>query len=120
MRKSNNTEVQNFLDGIMMTDGEKYNCLMEMREIVFNVYPETEEKIMYGGIVFSSNAEMFGGLFVSKKHVSFEFSKGFLMKDLNNHLEGTGKYRRHLKIMNTADVLKKEVASFVKQAVQID
>ncbi len=39
--------------------------------------------------------EDFGGLFVRKRHISFEFGKGFLMDDPNKILEGKGKYRRH-------------------------
>jgi hypothetical protein len=39
------------------------------------------------------------------------------MKDPYNRLEGKGKYRRHLKIIKREDVLSKETAVFVKQAV---
>ncbi|MEE9449171.1 MAG: DUF1801 domain-containing protein [Ignavibacteriaceae bacterium] len=115
--KSKNKKVQNFLDEIMMIDPEKHNPLLEMREIVYDVYPETNERIMYGGIMFSINFEDFSGLFVRQKHISFEFSKGFLMKDPNKFLEGNGKYRRHLKIRTNADIKNKKVIFFVKQAV---
>lgn len=116
MIKSKNEGVQNFLEGIMMIDPEKYNSLIEMRDIVFDVYPETHERIIYGGIMFSINAEDFGGLFVSKKHISFEFGKGFEMKDPSKLLKGTGKFRRHLKIRSKEDIKNKEVDFFVKQA----
>jgi len=116
MKKSKNEEVQNFLNGIMMIDAEQYSSLIEMREIVFNIYPETNERIMYGGIIFSLNSEDFSGLFVRQRHISFEFSKGFLMKDPNKFLEGNGKFRRHLKIKTNADIKNKDVIFFVKQA----
>lgn len=115
--KSKNEKVQNFLDGIMMMDSEQYNSLIEMREIVFDIYPKTEERIMYGGILFSINGEDYSGLFVRKNHISFEFSNGFMMNDPNNSLEGSGQYRRHLKIKSQEDISNKEVAFFVKQAV---
>ena len=38
------------------------------------------------------------------------------MKDPKKLLEGTGKFRRHLKIKSFEDVSDKEVAFFVKQA----
>jgi hypothetical protein len=117
MIKSKNEKVQNFLDGIMMIDAEKYNYLIEMRDIVFNIYPETNERMMYGGILFSLDYEDFGGLFVRQKHISFEFSKGFLMKDPNKFLEGSGKFRRHLKIKTKGDIKNKKVEFFVKQAL---
>jgi len=117
MKKVKNEEVQNFLNDIKAMDTEKYNAMIEMREIIFDTFPKTVEKMMYGGIVFFLNDEMFGGLFAYKNHLTFEFSKGFLMEDLNNFLEGKGKYRRHLKILSKDDILGKEVKSFVEQAV---
>jgi len=117
MMKSKNEKVQNFLDEIMIIDAEKHNFLIEMRKIVFNIHPSTDERMMYGGIMFSLNSEDFGGLFVRQKHISFEFSKGFLMKDPNKFLEGNGKFRRHLKIRTNVDIKNKDIIFFVKQAV---
>lgn len=117
MKKSKNEGVQNFLNDIKMIDAEKSEILIEIRQIIFNFFPKTDERIMYGGIVFFLNDEMFSGLFLNKKHISLEFSNGFLMKDPNSILEGKGKYRRHLKILTKEDVLSKGVSSFVKQAV---
>ncbi len=117
MKNSKNEKVQKFLDEIIVIDSEKFDILNSMREIIFKTYPETDERIMYGGIMFSLNNEDFGGLFVRKNHISFEFSKGFLMKDPNNFLEGSGKFRRHLKIRSADDIRNKDVSSFVEQAV---
>lgn len=117
MRKSKNEEVQSFLEEIERTDAEKYISIIEMRELVFNSYPKTSEKIMYGGILFSLNTADFGGLFVRKKHISFEFSNGYTMKDPNQQLEGSGKFRRHLKIRSIIEIKEKDVAFFVRQAV---
>ena len=58
-----------------------------------------------------------GGVFVSKNHVSFEFTEGFMMNDPDRFLEGTGKKRRHLKISSISDISDKKVDFFVKQAV---
>lgn len=115
--KYKNEKVQNFLDDIMMIDSEKHNSLMKMREIVFNIYPQADERMMYGGIMFSLNSDDFSGLFVRKNHISFEFSNGYMMKDPNQFLEGNGKFRRHLKIRTYADIKNKDVVFFVKQAV---
>ncbi|WP_044403962.1 DUF1801 domain-containing protein [Lacinutrix sp. Hel_I_90] len=117
MKKSENEKVQKFLDEIMLIAAGKADTLIEIREIVFNHFPKTDERIMYGGIVFFLNDEMFSGLFLNKKHISLEFSKGFLMEDPNSFLEGKGKYRRHLKLLTKEDILSKDVSSFVKQAI---
>ncbi|HKL07853.1 MAG TPA: DUF1801 domain-containing protein [Bacteroidales bacterium] len=105
------------MNGIMLIDAERYDILIEIREIIFNHFPRTDERIMYGGIVFFLHDEMFSGLFLNKKHITLEFSKGFLMEDPNRTLEGKGKYRRHLKILKKDDILGKGVSFFVKQAV---
>ncbi len=116
MKKSKNAQVQNFLNKIMMFDDEKFNILQKLREIVFSNYPKTNERMMYGGIMFSIEDD-FGGLFVRKNHISFEFGSGAFMNDPHKILEGTGKFRRHLKIRSLADIKDKEVEFFVKQAV---
>ena len=114
---SKNMEVQKFLTEISLIDGDKIESLNILRDIVFEIYPKTDERMMYGGIMFSVDNDDFGGLFVRKNHISFEFIKGFLMKDPNKLLEGNGKYRRHLKIKSIDDVKNKNVDLFVKQAV---
>jgi hypothetical protein len=116
MRKSSNKQVQIFLDEIEEIDAVKFNTLQELREIVFSNCPDVNERIIYGGIMFSL-AEDFGGLFVRKGHISFEFGNGFTMDDPHKLLEGAGKFRRHLKIRSLTDVKGKEVEYFVRQAV---
>ena len=116
MKKSKNEQAQKFLDEIAECDIEKYDVLQKLRKIVFAAYPKTSERIMYGGIMFSLEDD-FGGLFVRKNHISFEFVNGFKMKDSKKLLEGTGKLRRHLKIISLADIKDKEVEFFVKQIV---
>jgi len=117
MKKSKDEKVKTFLDEIMMIDNDQYNTLIAIREIVFKTYPKTVERIMYGGIMFSLDTEDFGGLFVRKSHISFEFSKEFIMKDPNKLLEGSGEFRRHLKIKSKEEVRNKDVDFFVKQVI---
>jgi hypothetical protein len=117
MKKSENEGVQNFLEEIKLVDSDKSIMLIEIRDIILNAFPKTKEKVMYGGLVFFLNDEMFSGVFLNKKHVTLEFSTGYLMEDPKKALEGRGKYRRHLKILSSEDILNKEVSFFVKQAV---
>ena len=117
MKKSKNLEVQKFLDEIETIDAEKSDILIEIRQIIFDFFSKTDERIMYGGVVFFLNDEMFSGLFLNKKHVTLEFSKGFQMKDPHDYLEGRGKYRRHLKFRTVEDIVNNDVRFFVQQAV---
>ena len=112
--KSKNQKVQEFLEDIMMINEEQYNILQKLREIVFKLHPKIEEKMKYGGIMFSLEEDL-GGLFVQKKHISFEFVNGFQFNDPDILLEGTGKYRRHLKLRSISDIDDKNVKKYVKQ-----
>lgn len=111
---SKSEAVQKFLDDLLIGDSEKYESIQELRIIVLGIYPKTTERIIYGGIMFTLS-EDFGGLFVSKNHISFEFGKGYLLNDPNSLLEGKGKFRRHLKIRQFSDIDAKYVSFFVKQ-----
>ncbi len=115
MKKSKDEKVQKFLEVIMFND-EQFNILQKLRDIVFKNHPKTSERMMYGGVMFSLEDD-FGGVFVRKSHISFEFVNGFTMHDPDKLLEGTGKFRRHLKIKSLSDIKNKKVTFFVKQAV---
>ncbi|MCF6292508.1 MAG: DUF1801 domain-containing protein [Robiginitomaculum sp.] len=115
VKKSKRQQVQTFLDDIESLGGWKFLTLQKAREIVFNTYPDVDERIMYGGIMFSVSDD-FGGIFVNKKHLSFEFSNGFEFNDPNKNLEGSGKHRRHLKLKEISDIKNKQLAFFVQQA----
>lgn len=115
MIKSKDEKVQEFLDGIKETDTNKIEALLEMRSIVFDTLAGVSERMMYGGIMFTYKEEDFGGLFVSKNHISFEFSKGVELIDPDKVLEGKGKFRRHLKIRDTEDIKEKKIQFFVEQ-----
>ncbi len=115
MIESNNTKVQSFLEDIELTDHDKFLMLEKMRAIVFRCLEGMTERMMYGGIMFTLGDDDFGGLFVRKNHISFEFSNGYLMEDPSKMLEGKGKYRRHIKIRTMDDIESKRVEYFVKQ-----
>lgn len=119
MKKSKNFETQKFIEHIKTLDSVKYQILQKLREMVFDNFPEVKERMMYGGILFSTN-EDFGGVFVYKNHISFEFSYGYKFNDPNNFLEGNGKYRRHLKFRSTEDIEIKKVDFYIKQIKEFE
>jgi hypothetical protein len=117
MGHSKNEKVQIFLNELQTVDGNMHDVIAEMRKIIFKIYPQVQEKMMYGGIIFSVDTDFFCGLFTYTKHASLEFSNGYLMEDASGHLEGKGKFRRHLKILKTEDIKIKDVEEFVKKAL---
>ena len=116
MKNSKDKKVQNFLNDIKMLNDDKFSILQKLREMVIQQFPEVGERMMYGGIMFSLE-EDFGGVFVYKKHISFEFGNGATMKDPKGLLEGSGKLRRHLKFSALSDTSDKDVEFFVNQIV---
>ncbi len=113
-----NNQIDKFLEEIKGQDFGKYEVLTRLRDIVLEVYPSVSETFKYGGIMFSLKDD-FGGLFVSKNHVSFEFTYGYkLASELK--LEGNGKYRRHLKINTLNDTVVENVRVLLRQIENID
>ena len=92
----------------------------ELDEIIEGVFPGVGRRPMYGGIVFEkepgNHHPMVCGHFVYKQHVSLEFGRGAELQDQDKVLEGKGKYRRHIKLVDADDIRKKHVRSFVVQA----
>jgi len=111
-------QINRFLEELKEKDFDKYKVLVWLRDLVLELYPNVTETFKYGGIMFSLN-DNFGGLFVSKKHVSFEFSYGHkLSSELK--LEGSGKYRRHLKLKTLDKSLNDSLRDLLKQIENFD
>ena len=92
----------------------------ELDNIIRDVYPDAGRRGMYGGVVFEKEAgnhsTMVCGHFVYKQHVSLEFSKGYLLEDPAGVLEGSGKYRRHIKLTDVTDIEDKQVRAMLERA----
>ena len=79
--------------------------------------PHVSEEVKYGGIIFSSGVQ-FSGVFAYKQHVSVEFSYGATIDDTLGHLEGGGKYRRHMKLYSAEDIKAKHLAQYLVLALK--
>ena len=119
MNKSTDKKVQDLLDNLKAVDLVNYDLVQYVRKAVFTLYPETKEKVMYGGILFSLQDD-FGGIFAYKNHVSFEFGYGYKLEDPHKLLQGSGKYRRHLKIKSLDSEELKHLDSFLEQIRELD
>ena len=108
-------KVQCFLDELESMDSGKFEIVESVRREMKIIHPNVSERIIYGGIMFSLNAHDVGGVFASKKHVSIEFTSGYTMNDPEGVLDGVGKFRRHIKILELSDFVKKDVPFFLRQ-----
>ncbi len=107
-----NTRINRLLEDFEFINPELTEIIRSLREIVLEIAPKSKEKVMYGGIVFISN-RMFCGIFLRKKYVTIEFDRGNEMNNAQKHLEGTGKYRRHLKIYKKEDIEIKKAKDYI-------
>ncbi len=111
-----NDRIKRFIDDTLSVDEDKAELLLSLQKIILKICPNAQQEIKYGGLVFNLEAELISGIFIRKKHISLEFGLGNEFSDPKGYLEGSGKFRRHLKIMYAADIENKDVAFFVTQA----
>ena len=116
--KSPNEKVNDFLIDIKSTRPERYEIVEEIRAVFINGNAEIDEDIKYGGIVFNISGELIGGVFLYKQHLSIEFSDGAKFDDPEKLLEGKGKMRRHLKILEKNELNTKNISFYINQAVK--
>ena len=116
--KSSNEKVNTFLIDIQSTFPDKSEIVEKIRALFFSKNPDIDEDIKYGGIVFNISGQLIGGIFVYKQHISIEFSDGAQFTDTDGLLEGKGKLRRHLKILNESDIENKNIGFYISQAVK--
>jgi hypothetical protein len=119
MNTNTNDRIEHFVQDILFIDEDKGEILISLQKIVSKINPNVQEEIKYGGLVFNVDSKLICGIFISKKHISLEFSFGMLMSDPDKYLEGKGKYRRHLKIFDKKDIKNKKVESYVDQAFKL-
>ncbi|MBN2026869.1 MAG: DUF1801 domain-containing protein [Actinobacteria bacterium] len=109
-------EIENFISDSLLLDEEKGEIITSLRELVLGAFPQSEEKIKYGGLVFIVDNRLFCGVFPRKDHVSMEFDNGALMSDPHGLLEGGGKHRRHLKLSRLEDIEDKKAGYYLRQS----
>jgi hypothetical protein len=109
--------VQALLEDIRFVSEQNYEIVEAVRALVKNTFESTSEEVKYGGILFESGVQ-FGGVFAYKAHVTVEFGNGAKINDPFGFLEGTGKGRRHVKLMSVSQIKEKQLARYLLLAVQ--
>jgi hypothetical protein len=112
------SSVESFFSDLGLIDFEKQQIALALRQEILELAKAAEERIMYGGVLYYLE-DSFCGIFSYKTHVSLEFSEGYKLQDPEGRLEGSGKFRRHLKFKQLADVKTKQPAAYIKQAIAL-
>lgn len=111
---SNSDEIQDFIQNVRLVSEEHHDILVQVRTLFIKHYKKLDEAIKYNGVTFNLGGQIIGGIYPSKRHVSLEFSNGANLTDSEGILEGSGKKRRHIKLVRVSDIKEKKVDSFIK------
>lgn len=109
--------VETLLEDIRLLGETRHALTCAVRELVRQQCTPFAEEVKYGGILFASGVP-FCGVFAYKEHVSVEFGHGAAITDPFGHLEGSGKFRRHLKLSTLADIDTKQLAQYLPLALK--
>ena len=112
------TKVEQLLHDLQLTHPDLHAIVQAARVLVHSVAPGVAERVMYGGILFSA-PEQFCGVFAYSAHVTMEFGQGAELKDPHRVLEGSGKFRRHIKLHTLADIESKHLRDYIAQALRL-
>ncbi len=114
MNKFPDDKVAAFLAELLQSSAKKSAIVEQCRSLFFSIHPSGSECIKYGGIMFSLEEEI-AGVFAYKNHVSMEFGQGNAMNDPDEILEGSGKFRRHIKMEAIEQIEEKQLKFFIAQ-----
>ena len=110
-------KVEQLMHDLQLTHPDLHAIVQAARTLVRSVAPEVTERVMYGGILFAA-PEQFCGVFAYSAHVSMEFGQGAELNDPRRVLEGSGKFRRHIKLQTLADLESKHLRDYIAQALR--
>ncbi|MFT6223617.1 MAG: hypothetical protein ACJA1F_001462 [Paracoccaceae bacterium] len=100
-----------------MDDVAKAKIIDRLEEMIIGLAPDANMRPMYGGTVIELETDnpksRIGGLYVYADYVSFELAKGIQFEDPNGVLEGTGKFRRHVRLRSVGEVETKTCKRFL-------
>ena len=89
---------------------QKEICL-ELRRIIFKLYPKIKEKMKWGAIVYDGGKYYIGGV---RYGVNLGFAINGLSNDEIKQFEGSGKTMRHIKIISPLDIDEQKLAKLIK------
>ena len=116
--KSSKTNDEDFFNDLGLADPEKHQIALTLRKEIKRLAKTSEERVMYGGVLYYLE-DSFCGIFSYKNHITLEFSKGYRFEDEAGVLEGSGKFRRHIKFKHLSDIRDKRPAVYLEQAIAL-
>ncbi len=118
-------KIGNYDDLLNMAAIELQPIMIKLRELVFELHPETCEVVRLGdkaasfGVGPAKMKESYLYIMPHKSWVNLGFYQGAMLYDHTNILEGTGKQLRHIKIHNLTQISQPEIKELMLQAINL-
>lgn len=108
--------ISKLLEDIRLLNADRFALVQALRETILGLDAAIAEEVKYGGFLFSIE-KPFCGIFAYTGHVSLEFGAGASLPDKFKVLEGSGKFRRHIKLVSMQDIAEKHVLEYLVLAL---
>jgi hypothetical protein len=111
------TTVEDFLTHKVAPEHDA--IIASLRELMKKYAPDANEVITYGILAWKQK-KMLAVISLTKKDITFAFSRGADFTDKYGLLQGVGKVSKHVKIKSVADINNAALRNYIKQAVEFD
>ena len=112
-----------FLKVLKYKEQELIDLYVDLRKFILDIHPKSVELLYHTHALTSlySVSEKMGDGFclipIYTNHLNLGFSKGTLLEDPKQLLQGTGKWMRHIPINSQDDYRNQDVEAFIKSAI---
>jgi hypothetical protein len=106
------------LDYIHSAPAPQKEIMLIIRELIYKIVPDATEAFKWGSPAFS-RIKTICYLASFKKHVTFAFYDGRMLKDPDGILEGTGKIMKHIKLKRLEDMDEDQLSKWIIEGFYI-
>ena len=115
-KKTTGKTVDSYLAGL---DDSQREVAQAVRKLIRTTAPKLKETIKWGNPCYVGDGNVCA-IIAYRDTVNMALFRGAELADKNPLIEGIGQGMRHVKFHSLADVRRKQVASIVRRAVQLD
>lgn len=98
---------------------ENRTIIRELRAFVKRTAPKLVESVKWGNGCWLKGRVPVAYVYAERVFVQFGFMLGSRLEDPRGLLEGSGKYVRHVKLLDAAEIYERALAALLRQAIAI-
>lgn len=96
---------------------ENRAILRELRAFVKRTAPQLQESVKWGNGCWLKGKVPVAYVYADRSFVQFGFMLGSRLEDPRGLLEGSGRYVRHVKVFDAAEIHERALAALLRQAI---